>query len=317
MDRTCRAGSSLSGKKNTAYCLPDRRGVVGYGILCGAAGRDVIIPTSPVEAVDLGGMTREGPGRPWRGRAGSSLDETRGVVFTVSTRPGEIQTVEVPLSSVAIDYAATRRAGLGRGAGRLVFGAGRLVSQVLNQGSEIYRSARTATTYRTIWGPFRKRWAASRWPQLGGQPGTDLVLVKHPRQQSGSAGHRGPDLRAPGRERHRHPLRGMSTVDIRLGAAAPGDPGPGEWHGPDREAGAEQRLTRRRKFFKRTGVGVSFGKRGRRPLTPWIGAKALFALTIRPAHGHRGRPLRSALSQDTLGSCTTNIAGTVNRVGKY
>ncbi len=46
MDRTRRAGSGLSGKKKIVLvvCLIVVALLVGYGILCGAAGRDVIYP---------------------------------------------------------------------------------------------------------------------------------------------------------------------------------------------------------------------------------------------------------------------------------
>ena len=110
MDRTCRAGSGLSGKKKIVLvvCLIVVALLVGYGILCGAAGRDVIYPHVTVEAVDLGGMTKEEAQAALEKAVQEvPLDETRGVVFTVSTDQGEIQTVEVPLSSVAIDCAAT------------------------------------------------------------------------------------------------------------------------------------------------------------------------------------------------------------------
>ena len=65
--------------------------LVGYGILCGAAGRDVIYPHVTVEAVDLGGMTKEEAQAALEKAVQEvPLDETRGVVFTVSTDQGEI-----------------------------------------------------------------------------------------------------------------------------------------------------------------------------------------------------------------------------------
>ena len=98
MDRTCRAGSGLSGKKKILLivCLIVVALLVGYGILCGAAGRDVIYPHVTVEAVDLGGMTKEEAQAALEKAVQEvPLDETRGVAFTVSTDQGEIQTVEV------------------------------------------------------------------------------------------------------------------------------------------------------------------------------------------------------------------------------
>ena len=140
MDRTCRAGSGLSGKKKIVLvvCLIVVALLVGYGILCGAAGRDVIYPNVTVEAVDLGGMTKEEAQAALEKAVQEvPLDETRGVAFTVSTDQGEIQTVEVPLSSVAIDCAATveRAWAVGRDASFLARGGWYL--KCLNQGSEI------------------------------------------------------------------------------------------------------------------------------------------------------------------------------------
>ena len=174
MDRTRRAGSGLSGKKKIVLvvCLIVVALLVGYGILCGAAGRDVIYPHVTVEAVDLGGMTKEEAQAALEKAVQEvPLDETRGVVFTVSTDQGEIQTVEVPLSSVAIDCAATveRAWAVGRDASFLARGGWYL--KCLNQGSEIYRSTRTATTWGPFWGPFRRNWAGSRWPPAGRSAG--------------------------------------------------------------------------------------------------------------------------------------------------
>ncbi|MFR6379426.1 MAG: hypothetical protein ACLUNZ_06070 [Evtepia sp.] len=188
--------------------------LVGCGILCGAAGRDVIYPNVTVEAVDLGGMTKgRGPGGLGEGCAGSSLDETRGVAFTVSTDQGEIQTVEVPLSSVAIDYAATveRAWAVGRDASFLARGGWYL--KCLNQGSEICTGLPEQRQPGDHFGDHSgSAGPRAGGPQLGGQRDGPGPGERHPRQQSGSAGHRGPDLSAPGGERHRHPLRGAGTV---------------------------------------------------------------------------------------------------------
>ena len=84
MDRTCRAGSGLSGKKKILLivCLIVVALLVGYGILCGAAGRDVIYPHVTVEAVDLGGMTKE------EAQAGSSPGRDAGRGLHRLHRPG-------------------------------------------------------------------------------------------------------------------------------------------------------------------------------------------------------------------------------------
>ena len=181
MDRTCRAGSGLSGKKKILLivCLIVVALLVGYGILCGAAGRDVIYPHVTVEAVDLGGMTKEEAQAALEKAVQEvPLDETRGVVFTVSTDQGEIQTVEVPLSSVAIDCAATveRAWAVGRDASFLARGGWYL--KCLNQGSEILPVYQNSENLGTILGAIQE--------ELGREPvapswevsGTDLVLVK-------------------------------------------------------------------------------------------------------------------------------------------
>ena len=108
--------SSPRKKRILLCCLAAAVLVIGYTALCAGAGRETIYPNVTVNGVNLGGLTQEaaqtaleeagGPGRP-AGDAG----ENQGVVFTAQTVEGESKTYQVPLASVTPDsVASTQRA---------------------------------------------------------------------------------------------------------------------------------------------------------------------------------------------------------------
>ena len=107
--------SSPRKKRILLCCLAAAVLVIGYTALCAGAGRETIYPNVTVNGVNLGGLTQEaaqtaleeagGPGRP----AGDA--ENQGVVFTAQTVEGESKTYQVPLASVTPDsVASTQRA---------------------------------------------------------------------------------------------------------------------------------------------------------------------------------------------------------------
>ena len=319
MDRTCRAGSGLSGKKKILLivCLIVVALLVGYGILCGAAGRDVIYPHVTVEAVDLGGMTKEEAQAALEKAVQEvPLDETRGVVFTVSTDQGEIQTVEVPLSSVAIDYAATveRAWAVGRDASFLARGGWYL--KCLNQESEILPVYQNSDNLGTILGTIQE--------ELGREPvapswevsGTDLVLVK------GTPGNK-VDQQAIEDQILAHlgendivTLSGaQAQFDIRLEQLPPETLDLANILTQIEKPVQNAQFDKAQKIFKQDSVGVSFDADEAQKTfdaMDW-GEKRSLPLTITQPTVTVA-DLSGQLYQDTLGSCTTNIAGTVNRV---
>lgn len=319
MDRTRRAGSGLSGKKKILLivCLIVVALLVGYGILCGAAGRDVIYPHVTVEAVDLGGMTKEEAQAALEKAVQEvPLDETRGVVFTVSTDQGEIQTVEVPLSSVAIDCAATveRAWAVGRDASFLARGGWYL--KCLNQGSEILPVYQNSDNLGTILGTIQE--------ELGREPvapswevsGTDLVLVK------GTPGNKvdqqviEDQILAHLGENDIVTLSGaQAQFDIRLEQLPPETLDLANILTQIEKPVQNAQFDKAQKIFKQDSVGVSFDADEAQKTfdaMDW-GEKRSLPLTITQPTVTVA-DLSGQLYQDTLGSCTTNIAGTVNRV---
>lgn len=82
--------------------------VGGYCALCGVAGSGKIYPNVTVSGVDLGGLTlQEAQATLEKAVEDTPPDHNRGVVFQARTAEGEEMTVEVPLSSVATDCAAS------------------------------------------------------------------------------------------------------------------------------------------------------------------------------------------------------------------
>ena len=164
-----------------------------------------------------GGLGRHdqgrGPGGLGEGRAGSSPGRDAGRGLHRLHRPGGDPDRGGPPLQRGHRLRGHHRAGLGRGAGRLVFGAGRLVSQVPEPGERNFTGLPEQRQPGDHFGDHSgSAGPRAGGPQLGGQRDGPGPGERHPRQQSGSAGHRGPDLSAPGGERHRHPLRGAGTV---------------------------------------------------------------------------------------------------------
>lgn len=319
MDRTCRAGSGLSGKKKILLivCLIVVALLVGYGILCGAAGRDVIYPHVTVEAVDLGGMTKEEAQAALEKAVQEvPLDETRGVVFTVSTDQGEIQTVEVPLSRVAIDYAATveRAWAVGRDASFLARGGWYL--KCLNQGSEILPVYQNSDNLGTILGTIQEALGREPVAPSWEVSGTDLVLVK------GTPGNK-VDQQVIEDQILEHlgendivTLSGaQAQFDIRLEQLSPETLDLANILTQIEKPVQNAQFDKAQKIFKQDSVGVSFDADEAQKTfdaMDW-GEKRALPLTITQPTVTVA-DLSGQLYQDTLGSCTTNIAGTVNRV---
>ena len=319
MDRTCRAGSGLSGKKKILLivCLIVVALLVGYGILCGAAGRDVIYPNVTVEAVDLGGMTKEEAQAALEKAVQEvPLDETRGVVFTVSTDQGEIQTVEVPLSGVAIDYAATveRAWAVGRDASFLARGGWYL--KCLNQGSEILPVYQNSDNLGTILGTIQEALGREPVAPSWEVSGTDLVLVK------GTPGNK-VDQQVIEDQILEHlgendivTLSGaQAQFDIRLEQLPPETLDLANILTQIEKPVQNAQFDKAQKIFKQDSVGVSFDADEAQKTfdaMDW-GEKRALPLTITQPTVTVA-DLSGQLYQDTLGFCTTNIAGTVNRV---
>jgi vancomycin resistance protein YoaR len=79
-----------------------------YGGLCALAAGDSIFPNVTVDGVNLGGLTcEEAEAALSEAVQAQSPVEDRGVVFTMDTVDGASARVEVPLSSVETDYTAT------------------------------------------------------------------------------------------------------------------------------------------------------------------------------------------------------------------
>lgn len=116
-------------------CLVAAILVVAYCVLCGMAGRGTIYPNVTISGVNVGGLTKqEAQTALEKAVQKQAPDESRGVVFAVRTAEGEEKVVEVPLSSVATDYAASHRPGLAGGKYPVLWSPGRCVSEMPGAG---------------------------------------------------------------------------------------------------------------------------------------------------------------------------------------
>lgn len=89
-------------------CLAAAFLVGGYVFLCGMGSQGRIFPHVTVSGVSLGGLTvQQAQAALEKAEQGKTPDESRGVSFLVTTAQGEEMTVQVPLSSVVTDPTAT------------------------------------------------------------------------------------------------------------------------------------------------------------------------------------------------------------------
>ena len=89
-------------------CLAAALVVGGYVFLCGMGSQGRIFPHVTVDGVSLGGLTiPQAQAALEKAEQGKTPDESRGVAFLVTTAQGEEMAVQVPLSSVVTDPAAS------------------------------------------------------------------------------------------------------------------------------------------------------------------------------------------------------------------
>lgn len=106
---TSRVGSPSPRRKGLVICCLAAALVVGgYVFLCGMGSQGRIFPHVTVDGVSLGGLTvQQAQAALEKAEQGKTPDDSRGVVFQVTTAQGEEMSVQVPLSSVVTDPAAT------------------------------------------------------------------------------------------------------------------------------------------------------------------------------------------------------------------
>lgn len=110
MARSHRKESSSRGRKRIAISIGGVAVVLAaaYFAVCGAAGGGNIYPNVTVGEVALGGMTcEEAELAIAEAVQGQTPDETRGVCFTVTTAEGVSEQVQVPMSCVETDCTST------------------------------------------------------------------------------------------------------------------------------------------------------------------------------------------------------------------
>ena len=175
MDQTHATETHLEGTKPNPRkkilllcCLVAAILAVAYCVLCGMAGRGTIYPNVTISGVNVGGLIKqEAQTALEKAVQKQAPDESRGVVFAVRTAEGEEKVVEVPLSSVATDYAASidRAWQVGN---TLSFGArGGVYLKCLVQGETVLPVYQDSENLDTILDGVERHWGGTRWSQLG------------------------------------------------------------------------------------------------------------------------------------------------------
>lgn len=299
-------------------CLTAAVLVGAYGILCGVGSRGLIYPNVTINGVELGGLTQD--------QAQQTLDQalqeqppddSRGVLFRVTTAQGEEMPVSVPLSSVVTDLSAS----IGRAwqvGNELPFPArGGWYLRCLFQDTPVLPAYENGQSLEDILDqieanlcrePVEPTWEAgeTELTMTKGQPGyaLDREVVKEEvfaylgRDEMVTLDQAKPQFTVALTEN----LPPELDLDTILGQV----------ERPVRDAKFDQAS----KVFQTDRTGLSFDPAKARAAfadLDW-GKTTEFPLEVTQPQV-TVQDLTPKLYQDVLGSCTTNIAGTANRVG--
>ncbi len=298
-------------------CLAAALLVGGYCALCGVAGSGKIYPNVTVSGVDLGGLTRqEAQAALERAVADMPPEDNRGVVFLVKTAEGEQMTVEVPLSSVATNCAASIDQAWQVG-NTLSFGArGGTYLKCLLRGEEVLPVYQDSDNLKTILDEVEKTLARDPVDPTWETTETQLVLTK------GTPGNQ-VDRKAMEEEVLSH-LGRNDIVDlsgaqpqfaVELQQTLPGELTLSQVLEEVEVQVQDAKFDKAQKLFQTDHVGISFHAEEAQAVfdgLDWGQTQEVPLIITQPET--TVDDLTPKLYQDVLGSCSTNISGSANRV---
>ena len=298
-------------------CLAAALIVGGYCVLCGVAGSGKIYPNVTVSGVELGGLTRqEAQAALEQAVADTPPEQSRGVMFLVRTAEGEEMTVEVPLSSVATDCAASIDQAWQVG-NTLSFGArGGVYLKCLFQGEEVLPVYQNSDNLESILDQVEETLARDPVEPTWETNDTQLILTR------GTPGNL-VDREAI-QERVLDYLGRNEIVDldgaqpqftVELQQTLPGTLDLNQILGEVAVEVQNAKFDKAQKIFQTDHVGISFDAEGAQGVfdsLDWGETQKVDLIITQPET--TVDDLTPQLYQDVLGSCTTNISGSANRV---
>ena len=298
-------------------CLVVAALVSVYCALCAAAGGGMIYPNVCVSGVDVGGLScEEAEARLQEAVQAQEPDQSRGVVFAVTTTEGDAANVQVPLSSVVTDCAATAARTWNVGNGESFLARGGIYLRCLVAGMEVLPAYGDSQELEAILddmdAQIGQEAVESAW-ELGetqltltkGAPGYLLdreSLKTEIFERLGS----GEIVELAGAEpQFTVELRQALPQELDLSAVL------AEVETPVQNA----EFNKAEKKFQTDHQGISFDAQAAQEhfdAMDWGATDQIDLIITQPET--TVQDLEPQLYQDTLGTCTTNISGTANRV---
>ncbi len=298
-------------------CLVAAILVVAYCVLCGMAGRGTIYPNVTISGVNVGGLTKqEAQTALEKAVQKQAPDESRGVVFAVRTAEGEEKVVEVPLSSVATDYAASidRAWQVGN---TLSFGArGGVYLKCLVQGETVLPVYQDSENLDTILDGVEQALGRDPVEPTWETNDTHLILTKgQPGNQVDRKAIQEAIFQALGKNEMVELKGAKPQFTIDLTQTLPGELDLTEVLGKVERKVQNARFDKAKKEFQVDQPGVSFDAAQAQTVFDGLdwGQSQEIPLEITQPETTVA-DLTPQLYQDVLGSCTTNISGSANRV---
>lgn len=320
MERTERRGAQRgkSRKKGILIaCLIVAALAAGYGGLCAAAGAETIYPNVMVGDVALGGMTcEEAEAALVEAEKTKTPDDSRGVVFELKAADGKNAIIKVPLSSVETDCTATAAQAWKIGNDASKAARGGLYLKCLVAGADVLPVYQNSAGFEAILdgaeAEIGQEAVESSWELTD----TQLVLTKG---QTGNVVDR-EKLKTEtfdrlGRQDMVELANAQPQFTVDLEQALPKELNLQDVLGQVEKKVQNAEFNKAEKKFQVDSKGISFDAEQAQTTfdeMDWGQKKEVPLIITEPET--TVADLTPQLYQDTLGTCSTNISGTANRV---
>ena len=298
-------------------CLLAAALIGAYAALCAVAGRGEIYPNVMVSGVALGGMTcEEAEATLTQAMQDRPAEEGRGVVFQLRAADGVSATVQVPLSSVETDCAATvaRAWNVGNSSSPVTRGGAYL--RCLVGGEEVLPVYADGSAFEEILDRAEAQIGREAVESSWSVDDTHLILTKG---QPGNLVDRQALKKAAFDRLGSNDMVDLSTAQpqftVDLAQSLPQDLKLEDVLSQVEKKVQNAAFDREKKQFQADSKGISFDSQAAQQAfdaMDWGETKKIPLIITQPET--TVADLAPYLYQDTLGSCSTNISGTANRV---
>lgn len=291
--------------------------LVSYVALCAAGGGDAIYPNVSVQGVSVGGLTRAEAERVvTEAVAAQTPEQSRGVQFEVTTKDGKSTQVQVPLASVSTDCAATAAKAWSLGNDSAFAARGGIYLKCLIAGTEVIPAYGESDELEKILDEMDRsvgqEAVQSTW-ELGD---TTLKLTKGvPGNLLDRESLRSEIFQRMGRGEVVDLSAGQPQFTVTLAQTLPQELDLNQVLGQVETQVQDAVFDKEAKKFQQESPGISFDAQAAQTTfdnLDWGAAAEVPLIITQPQR--TVQDLEPYLYQDVLGSCTSNISGSENRV---